>query len=353
MLLAPVVSHGGTEDKLPAPVFSQDLRQYGLKTETIDSSLTASYNQVVFLTDDIVLVAINQRTLTQPAEPADVDQPAARLLFFDIKRRVLIRTVEMPLEKDSDTVQPLSGARFAIRNESGITICDLDSVCGQPIKVSQGPLLASPRGTAFVAGGHGQTEQVLFDSATEKPLGRFPWENPVVVPGDGSSLLRYHNNSTLFTKRVGQPDQALQATEALDIFLPAARFISNSTVAVNKSVETLLVVQVSGTALYQVPVHPWYRGTSVVTSAGGLRFGIRESDFTSWNSITHFYDIEKTRPYDLEKIRVLEVESGKALFEIERDPRPYTQRLTLPALSPDGHHLATIYRGFLEVYEIP
>lgn len=351
-ILPSFVVQGCSNGKLPTPVFSQDLRPSGFKTET-RHELTSSYCQIAFLTDDIVLVGINQRTIGQPVELSNVDRPPTKLMFFDIRKRALVRSFEMPVEKDSNSVQPLSGARFAIRNESGITICDLDLICGQPIKVSQGPLLASPGGTTFVAGGYGEAEQILFDSITQKELGRFPGGNPVVVPGDGLNLLRYINNHTLFTKRDGQPDQALQSTEALDIFLPDARFISNSIVAVNQSVETLLVVRVGGTSMYRVPVRSWYQDTAVVTSRGGLRFGILEGDFTRWNSITHFYDIEKTRPYDLEKIRVLEVESGKTQFEIKRDPRPYIHRLTLPSLSPDGHHLATIYRGFLEVYEIP
>ena len=41
------------------------------------------------------------------------------------------------------------------------------------------------------------------------------------------------------------------------------------------------------------------------------------------------------------------------MFETQRDPRPYNNALTLPALSPNGRLLATINNGFLEVYEVP
>lgn len=338
---------------LVEPVFRQDLREYSLEIKASNLQIV-SYNEIAFLTDDLVVVAVNQRTIRKPIELSNVDEPPASLLFFNITKKALIRSARMLVEKDSNSLQPLSGARFAVRNESGIQICSMDFSCSQPITISgQGPLVASPRGTSFVAGGYGRTEQVLFDSLTEKELARFPWENPVVVPGDGVSLLRYDNRPQLFTKEAGKPKRAVQSNGDVGIFLPNSRFISDSVVAINESVETLLVARLDGVFMYRVPVHSWYKATSVISSASGRRFAIRESDFTPWNSITHFYDVEETRPYDLEKIRVLEVESGKTLFDIERDPRPYINRLTLPALSPDGHHVATIYRGFLEVYEIP
>lgn len=354
LMLSGLFLAGCGHNPLPQPSLRHDLRRYGLKTEA-PNSLTASYNQIAFLTDNLLLVTINQRTITQPVEPSNVDSPPAKVLLFNITTNILKRSAELPIEKDADSVQAVAGARFVIRNQSGIQVCTADLSCGHPFFVPEsGPVLASPAGTSFVAGGYGKTEQILLDGASLSESARFPSGNPVVVPGDGAALLHYDGHR-FFIKEDGKPVRALPFTDAAvgDIFLPDSRFLSSVVLGVNESVESLLVAKLDGTPLYRLPVDSWYRGTALISSAAGKRFGLRESNFTRWNSITHFYDIENTRPYDSEKIRLLEVESGKTLFELVRDPRPYINRLTLPALSPDGRHLATIYRGFLEVYEIP
>jgi hypothetical protein len=337
---------------VPRASFREDLRPYGVIIEP--DMRTVSYSQVSFLSDEVLLVAVNQERFSQPTFGVDnVEASPTKLLLFDIKKRALIRSAEVSVEKDFDSLQPLSNARFAIREGSEIKICDVTFVCSQPIVVGPGPLVASPRGTTFTAGGHGDSERVLLDSASRRTLGRFPPQNPIVAPGDGTSLICYARTPQLFAKENGKPERALPFNNHGGIIVPDSRFLSDAIIGVSESLETLLVARLDGTSLYRIPVHSWYRGTSIFSSAGGERFGIRESDFTRWNRIAHFDDIENSRTYDFEKIRVLDVGSGKTLLEIERDPRPYIKRLTLPSLSPNGRYLATIYRGFLETYEIP
>jgi hypothetical protein len=334
------------------PIFRYDLQPQGLKTKAA-GAMTASYNQIAFLNDDLLLVSLNQRTITLPVEPSSVDMPRSKLLLFDFKRQAVIRSIELPVEKDRYSIQPLSRARFAIRNESGIQICDLSFICGQPMTVPQGSLVASPAGTFFTVGGYGQKGQVLIDSESLSELDRFSWNNPQVIPGDGLILLRYSNATQLFVKEAGNVQRALPFSDNGGIVLPDSRFLGKEAIAVNETTEALLVARPDGTSLYHIPVHSWSRGTAIVSSASGRCFGIHESDYTRWNSITNFLDIDSGRPYNFERIRVFEVASGKTLLQLEHDPRPYVKQLTLPALSPDGHHLAMINRGFVEVYEIP
>jgi hypothetical protein len=92
---------------------------------------------------------------------------------------------------------------------------------------------------------------------------------------------------------------------------------------------------------------------TVSSCACETEFAVREQRYTRWNSITHFTDIENTRPFDFEKVRVFDASSGRVLFSLEQDPRPYVAASPSPALSPDGRHIALIDRGILNVYRLP
>jgi hypothetical protein len=154
-------------------------------------------------------------------------------------------------------------------------------------------------------------------------------------------------------KQPGSPQQRTSIADEGGIALPYTRFLTTDIFGASESVNSLMVVRTDGASLYRLRVRPWYEGTTIVTSAGGVRFGVHERFYSWLNSVTHFYDIDQGRVKDVERIRVFEVQTGELVFELTRDPRPYLLVLAQPALSPDGKHLAVIYKNQLEIYDIP
>jgi len=300
-------------------------------------------------------VAINQRTIYRSVEPADVDIPPSTVLLFNLEDGTLQASVQLPIEKVSNSLQPLPKGRFLIKNESGIQVCNDHLSCEAPIP-AEGPLLVSPAGSTVAVGGYGQTDQRLLNGNSLAEIGRFKWGDPGIYPGDGLVLLKYANEKDrrLHVKEKNDPERILPFEEGAgnQLLFPTSRFLSGSTIGISESVNSLLVARTDGTLLYHVPVASWYRGTTLVPSACGTRFVLRESDYTRWNSITNFTDIDSSRPFNFEKIRVLDLETGRPLLTLQWDPRPYIPQLTLPAISPNGHRLAAIRRGFLEVYDV-
>jgi hypothetical protein len=105
---------------------------------------------------------------------------------------------------------------------------------------------------------------------------------------------------------------------------------------------------------YQIDVKEAWRGnTQFFTSASGLRFGIAELYRTGLNNIVNFFDIADSRPYNRTRVRIFDVGSGKQVFESQWDPQCCRGEEILPALSPDGHRLALIRKGELQIYGIP
>ncbi len=49
----------------------------------------------------------------------------------------------------------------------------------------------------------------------------------------------------------------------------------------------------------------------------------------------------------------MDTESGKLLFQLKWDPRPYGYPLVIPALSPNANKIAIVRGGYVEIYEIP
>jgi hypothetical protein len=199
-----------------------------------------------------------------------------------------------------------------------------------------------------IAGGNGWTAQTVLDAQTFRQLETFDRKNSNgVIPGDSALLIRRGDN--LFLRSDGKQESAL-ASRSLGVF-PDARFLNDDTVLTIADYKdhAAVIVRKDGTILHRVPVEePWK--TSFISSASGSRFCIEEYGYTKLNALMSPLDIDSGRPPDLQTIRVFDVASGKQLTKFQWDPRPY---VVTPALSPDGHRLAAIRQGILEVYELP
>jgi hypothetical protein len=339
----PVVNNKKTEQE---PEFRQDLRSFGFPT-TNGGAIMTNFTNVIFLSNDLVLVTVNTRTYG-PVEKSDSDQPPSKLLLFDLSQKGLAKSSEMPVEKFHDSVKATHSGNFVVLNESGVHLCSADLKCTLSVG-SLGPLLVSPQGTRLVVGGNGQTEQTLLDADSFKQLDHFPWGQAAVVPGDGGPVL-IQRSDKLFLRLPGHPEKLLPF-DGGGIW-PTARFLNDTAIADFQSETTLSVVGLDGNVLFTRPAAArWH--SEISTTSSGSRFAFHESGYTKLNSIFNFYDIENGRHYNLENVQIISTDSGTLLFELSWDPRPYVGPLSSPALSPDGHKLGLIRGGFLEVYRIP
>jgi hypothetical protein len=342
-LTSTIVCAGPPQQK---PVYDQDLRPFGFAVES-HGQIIGNFTDLNFLTDDLILVTINNRVYG-PVEKTFSDQPISKLLLFDISQHRLVKSAEMPVEKDRHSVRALEDGRFVLLNETGVRVCSRELECGSP-RLTGGPLFVSPAGTKIVVGGNGRTEQVLLDGVTLEELARYPWNNPQVIPGDRGLLVV--RDRKVYVRVAGQTDRELPL-EGAGIW-PTARFINHDTVADFESDTSLAVTKLDGTIAFRIPVRARWHVSEVVTSASGLRFCFHEAGYTQFNSLVNFLDIDSGRPLNFESVDVRSTGSGVSLFELRWDPRPYVGIPITPALSPDGRKIAVVRQGFLEIFEIP
>jgi hypothetical protein len=326
----------------PKPLFRQDLHMLGFP-DTLARNM-ADYTEVLFLSDELVLVVVNFREFAR-ISPLFADEPPSTLLLFDLSQKKLIRSAELRVEKSPGSVRSTRDGNFALLDQAGVRLCSSNLTCGEPFS-SEGPLFASPGGTTLVVGGNGQSEQKLLDSETLNVLDRFHSPGLFVIPGDEGLLLRFiRSKIELHLRLPGKPEYSLEFGG--HGIWPSARFLSDKTVA-DFSSRDLVVAKLDGAVLYRLPVKiPEY--AVLVTAASGSRFCLHEIDYTRWNRFINFGYLEGMQP-SIESVKVLETESGKLLFQLKWDPRPYGD--LVPALSPNAHRIAIVRGGYLEVFEI-
>jgi hypothetical protein len=334
------------------PFLRMDLRASNFSTGN-SGTLAASYSGLVFLSDDLVLVVVNERRWSKAIEISDTDLPPARFLLVDVKKNAIVGSTYIRTEKNSGAVQRTAGNGFVVWNDSGVELCDVELTCTQHAAFS-GPVIVSPRGTSISVGGWGQSNQHLLDGSSLRQLATYPWNDPALVPGDGVLLLRYAGHK-FFIKEGHATEKAIPLIEAVpnEILPPQSRFVSHSTIAVNETNGSIVLTDLSGRPLHRFGVSESFRHIDVISCPCENKFAIREQRYSSWNSLTNFIDIEHTRPYDVEELRIFDVSSGALEFSLIQDPRPYLPALPVPALSPTGQRIALVHRGFLEVYELP
>ena len=338
-----------------SPIFKEDLHPYGFLTSARVATII-NYTDVNFLTDALLLVTVNQvdfsgsRFVTYPLG----DRPPAKLLLFDVSQKILLKSKDMAIEKETNSVRAIAGGRFALINEAGLRICSPELECGPPI-AARASINVSPAGTKIVVGGPAFATEQLLDAVSLKVLDHFSSTDAdreiaaSVIPGDGGLLLQLRGKPYL--RLPGQSDRQLPFPCCS--FRPPASFINDTTIAGFESAKTLVVEKTDGTILYRIRIRARPNGSvEIIPAQSGARFCLHETGWTMLNSAMNL-GIDEDRDFDVESTRVLAAESGDVLFDFHENPGPYLARLSTPALSPDGHRLAMIRRGFLEVFEIP
>jgi hypothetical protein len=327
------------------PIFSADLRPFEYVVEK-QGRMIGDYSVVTFLSENLLLVAVNQREFTKSQEPLFSDSPDATLLLFDLEHKRLLDKTQMPLEKSDHSIEAVKGDRFVALSQTGLRFCSQDLKCGSPFN-TPGPVFVSAQRTRLIVGGNRLTDQELLDATTGEVLETLSGKAMSrAIPGDSGLLII--RGGVMFIRIDGTSERRLNFG-GMGV-MPLARFLNDDTVAdFDQSKKVAIIAKTEGTTVYSVPVAKPWQGELVV-SASGVRFGINEYGYTKLNSLLNPLDIDNGRPPDFQRIRVLEVGTGKLAAEFEWDPRPY---VVPPALSPTGHRLAVIRQGTLEVYEIP
>ena len=183
-----------------------DLRQFGYQFNG-STSVFSDYTDLGFLSEDLVLVSINQRGFG-PVEPLFADTPNSIVLVLDLKRGSVLATRKMSVEKLSGSVQVVKGERFAVLNQKGLQFCDATLKCGPPIE-TQGPMFVSPQGKWIAVGGGGRSRQTVFDTESLKQVAVFERGRlfQQVIPGEGAFLV--DKNNAVSIQRPGKQDARL------------------------------------------------------------------------------------------------------------------------------------------------
>jgi hypothetical protein len=331
---------------IPDSIFRQDLHPFGYPQRSPHRSL-ADYTDLAFLSDDLILVSMNERPFANSVEPLNTDKPPSKLLLFDISQKTLIRSSERTIEKFMGSVRATHNGNFVVLDQSGIQLCSKNLECDLPSPIAgNGPMFVSPRGSRIMAGGNGQNEQKLLDADSLKSLNHFAF-GQAAMPGDSAVLATRGNQ--LYLLQDNAPDKLLNFRGGglrLD-----AQFLSDDVLTTYENDRTLVGVDLDSTIRYRISILPEWSGTDIVPSASGSRFCIHQKAYRVRGSKLSVSDDHRTRDVDI--YRIFDTHSGKELFHFEWDPRPYLSTLGAPAISPNGHRLAVIHSGYLEIVELP
>lgn len=321
-------------------VMSEDLRPFGFPDFHKDRNVS-DYTEIQFLSDNLLLVSVNERVFSKPEEPLFSDEGTADLLLFNLEERKLIKSANFSIEKAKSAVQATENGHFVMLNQEGVHACSPDLSCGPPF-ATKGPVIVVANGKELIVGGNARTEKLLLDSSTLQVIKTpSPEELKTLAISRAYTGMLYVIPALMGT---------LPKASANTIVMCKLNYETLATRENGEAVE-IVIRNLDGTALYQVPVTRSYQ-TAILPDALGKRFIIEDQGYTRMNSIVNSMDIDQERPYNFSRVRVFDTDSGKQLFELHWDPRP-SWFAPVAAFSPSGHKLALIRHSELEVFEIP
>ena len=102
--------------------FRAELKQFGYLNDA------AEYSSLGFLSDDLLLVTINQR-VSHAVDPLVTDEPPSTLVVFDLTTKQAVRRALMPVTKSARSVAPLVSGEFLVLSMSDVKMCSPDLHC--------------------------------------------------------------------------------------------------------------------------------------------------------------------------------------------------------------------------------
>lgn len=139
-----------------------DMRQYGYAGEARD------YSAVVFLSEDLLVVAINQAPYYYP-HPLFEEKPDSTLVLLDVGNEKPPRVTHTPMFKFDDSMAPALEGYFLVLTLSEVKLCSADFDCQRTFP-TKGPLWLSSDRSKIVVGGNSMTPRVILDSRTLVPI---------------------------------------------------------------------------------------------------------------------------------------------------------------------------------------
>jgi hypothetical protein len=286
-----------------------DLREFGYQFKG-SNSVFADYTDLGFLSEDLVLISINQRGFGS-VEPLSADTPNSTIVLFDLKRGSVLATGKMSVEKTSGSVQAVSGERFAVLNQEGLQFCDAMLKCGPPIG-TPGPMFVSPQGQWVAVGGNGGSQQKVIDAESLKQVAVFERGKlfQQVIPGDGAFLI--DKNDVVTIQRPGKQGALLNIDSGGQF--RELRFLNSGVLAcLDHDASKVVVTDMDARPIRRYKVEKAWR-TGFLPTTSGTRFGIYEHGYTVLDSLLNFLDIDEGRPQNFERVRVIEISSGRKFF---------------------------------------
>ena len=285
------------------PVATLDLSKFGYRTTGSTSSL-ADYSGLSFLSNDLLVVSINQRSFGS-VEPTFADTPESTIIVFDVARANVATVGKMRIEKLQDSVQAISAERFAALNEKGLQFCDQRLLC-EPIVPTTGPMFVSPMGKRLAVGGNMRTAQVVIDTESQKRIAVFErsgkaFPSVVAIPGDEALLLDRDNRISI------QTPSAKEVTLNIDDkgTFPEFRFLNGKLLAcLDHYASEAIVADVDGKAGWRTVLGwldnriiaiRWRRlgGQLFFQQSQERGFGVYEHGYTTLDSVLNILDFDE------------------------------------------------------------
>jgi hypothetical protein len=324
-----------------------DLSKFGYRA-TGSTSVFADYSDLSFLSNDLLVVSINQRSFGL-VEPTFTDAPESTIIVIDVGRASVTTVGQIAVEKLSESVQAIGAERFAVLNEKGLQFCDQKLHC-EPIGPTTGPMFVSPQGKRVAVGGNGLTAQLVIDTDSRKQIAVFErsrrtFLRVTAIPGDEAMLLDRDNRISI--QKPGVEEVPLNVDDKGTF--PEFRFLNGKLLAcLDHDASEVVLAGIDGKLNRRYKVAKAWR-TGFLPTTSGTRFAIYEHGYTVLNSIVNFLDVDDVRPENFQRVRIIDLASRNEVFRLEWDPRPHLVR---PVLSPNGDRIARVRAGVLEVFQV-
>lgn len=160
---SPVVTGSSGAQTQHKPERGWDMRQYGY------SSAARDYSAVGFLSENLLLVAINQAPDDSNSHPLFEEKPDATLVLLSVADEQALRVTHMPMFKFDDSMAPALEGDFLLLTLSEVKLCSVDFHCDRTFP-TKGPFYLSRDRFKVVVGGHLRTPKVVLDSRTLVPV---------------------------------------------------------------------------------------------------------------------------------------------------------------------------------------
>ncbi len=335
----------------PSPTFKLDLRDLGyVEMGYAPSRPRNNFTDLAFLSDDLLLISINQRSAGTPVRWFG-DSPDSKLVLIDLRSGHVTAKAEMPVEKWFGSVQAIAGGRFAVMSESGLKFCGSDLRCGAPIP-GRSPLVVSPLGIT-VAVMRSDTAKAVdlrtimidVDSLHETV---FDFRLQKAVPGDRAFLVSDRSGDkevTILHANGSSSAVSFKGLSQLSSWLGVNPVYLNASLLAyfDHDPSRAIVSDLNGQPQYQHRTQPSGR---FITSLSGLRFGIYEYGYTFLSTLFDHLDVSDPR-VGIHRLRVFDCSSG-----VEKSEFRWKSPEGTLALSYSGSRIARIRNGILEVLQV-